>query len=207
MRLAVLLLCAALAHTSDSPAITTFKAAMQGEDGIAKRDAINALKAKDAGSDEEVIPLLVGAISDRQGKEPAISALRARSGLTPPFPDGKTVAEWQTWLTAYTQALATKKQLDKIDKKLDAVVAAAKPAEEPPVESAPVAPPPRIPTDDLGKLDRIIYKSGRTLIAFVRSKRLDGDGNLVSVRVVHRDGAGEEVIDAAVIARIEEDIE
>lgn len=206
MRLAVLLLCATLALAGESPAVAAFKTAMQGDDGIAKRDAILALKSKDAGSDDVVIPLLIGAISDRQGKEPAIKALRARGGLTPPFPEGNTAADWQAWFTAYNQDLATKKQLDKIDKKLDAVVA-AKPPEEAPAENEAAAPPPRIPTDDLGKFDRIIYKSGRTLIAFVRSKRLDGDGNLVSVRVVHRDGAGEEVIDATVIARIEEDLE
>ena len=216
MRLALLLLCATLAWTGESPAIAAFKEAMTGDDAIAKRQAIAALVSKEAGDDDTVLPLLVSAVSDRQGNEPAIRALRARTGLTPParegassypgYPTGDTPADWQAWLMARTRDMETKRKLDKIDKKLDLPQAAA-PVEEAPAETAPVAPPPRIPTDDLGKLDRIIYKSGRTLIAFVRSKRLDGDGNLVSVRVVHRDGAGEEVVDASVIARIEEDIE
>lgn len=216
MRFALPLLCiASLAWAAESAAIAEFKKAMAGDDGTAKKQAISALVSKDAGSDDEVLPLLVGAVADRQGNEPAIRALRARTGLTPParkgasaypgYPTGDSPADWQAWLAARTRDIEMKKRLDKIDKKLDPVVE-QKPVEAPP-ETAPVAPPPRIPTDDLGKVDRIVYKSGRTLIAFVRSKRLDGDGNLVSVRVVHRDGAGEEVIDAAVIARIEEDVE
>ena len=218
MRLASLLvLCTAMAWSGESAAIADFKKAMSGDDGTAKKQAIAALASKDAGTDDEILPLLVGAVADRQGNEPAIRALRARTGLNPParggassypgYPTGDTAADWQTWLTARTRDMETQKKLDKMDKKLDQI-ATSKPVDEPSApEVAPIAPPPRIPTDDLGKIDRIIYKSSRTLTAFVRSKRLDGDGNLVSVRVVHRDGAGEEVIDASVIARIEEDIE
>ncbi len=216
MRLAALfVLCTALAWSGESAAVTEFKKVMADDDGTAKKQAIAALVSKDAGTDDEILPLLVGAVADRQGNEPAIRALRARTGLNPParegassypgYPTGDTAADWQAWLTARTRDVEMKKKLDKIDKKLDPVVV-DKPVEAEP-EAAPIAPPPRIPTDDLGKIDRIIYKSSRTLTAFVRSKRLDGDGNLVSVRVVHRDGAGEEVIDASVIARIEEDIE
>lgn len=217
MRLASLLvLCTALAWSGESAAIAEFKKAMTGDDGTAKKQAIAALVPRDAGTDDEILPLLVSAVADRQGNEPAIRALRARTGLNPParegassypgYPTGDTPSDWQAWLTARTRDVEMKKKLDKIDKKLDAPV--PQPVlEETAPEVAPIAPPPRIPTDDLGKVDRIVYKSSRTLIAFVRSKRLDGDGNLVSVRVVHRDGAGEEVIDASVIARIEEDIE
>ncbi len=217
MRLAVLCLCAVLAYAEDSSAIATFKQAMSGDDAIAKRESINALVSKSAGDDDVILPLLVSAVSDRQGSEPAIRALRARTGLTPSaskgtgsypgYPTGDTVADWQAWLTARSRDIETKKKLDKIDQKIGQL-AETKPAEESPTaEPVAVAPPPRIPVDDLGKLDRLVYTSGRTLIAYVRSKRLDGDGKLVSVRVVHPDGAGEEVIDASVIARIEEDIE
>jgi hypothetical protein len=217
MRLASLLvLCTALAWSGESAAVAEFKKAMADDDATAKKLAIAALASKDAGTDDEILPLLVGAVGDRQANEPAIRVLRIRTGLTPParqgasaypgYPVGDTAADWQAWLTARNRDMETKKKLDKIDKKLDAPTAQPV-AEEAAPEAAPIAPPPRIPTDDLGKVDRIVYKSSRTLIAFVRSKRLDGDGNLVSVRVVHRDGAGEEVIDASVIARIEEDIE
>lgn len=208
--------CASLAWAGESAAIAEFNKAMAGDDGTAKKQAISALASKDAGSDDEVLPLLVGAVADRQGNQPAIRALRSRTGLNPParegastypgYPSGDTAADWQAWLAARTRDAELKKKLDKLDKPADAA-ASNKPAEDTQAEPTAVAPPPRIPTDDLGKLDRIIYKSSRTLIAFVRSKRLDGDGNLVSVRIVHRDGAGEEVIDAAVIARIEEDVE
>ena len=220
MRLAALLfLCTALAWTGESAAVAAFRKAMAGDDGTAKKQAIAALASKDAGSDDEVLPLLVGAVGDRQGREPAIRALRARTGLTPParegassypgYPTGDSPSDWQAWLTARTRDAELKKKLDKIDTIDKKLTAPAQPpaGEETAPETPAVAPPPPIPTDDLGKLDRIIYKSSRTLTAFVRSKRLDGDGNLVSVRVVHRDGAGEEVIDASVIARIEEDIE
>ncbi len=218
MRLAALfVLCTTLAWSGESAAVAEFKKAMADDDGTAKKQAIAALTSKEAGTDDEILPLLVGAVADRQGNEPALRALRARTGLNPParegassypgYPTGDTAADWQAWLTARTRDVETKKKLDKMDKKLDQIVA-GKPVDETPApETAPIAPPPRIPTDDLGKIDRIVYKSSRTLTAFVRSKRLDGDGNLVSVRVVHRDGAGEEVIDASVIARIEEDIE
>jgi hypothetical protein len=216
LRTAALLLCALALAAGESAAIAAYKKAMAGDDAIAKREAINALVSKDAGSDDEVLPLLVAAVADRQGNEPAIRALRARTGLTPParegassypgYPTGDAPADWQAWLSARATDMETKKKLETLTKKAEAP--AEQPAEQPAEpEQAAVQPPPRIPTDDLGKLDRIVYKSGRTLIGYIRSKRLDADGNLVSLRVVHSDGVGEEVVDAGVIARIEDDIE
>lgn len=221
MRLVLLLCCAILAWGEESAAIATFKQAMAGDDFGAKRDAINALVSKDAGDDDTILPLLVATVGDRQGREPAIAALRARTGLSPGapgntgypgypgYPRSDAQNDWQAWLDARAKDMETRKQIKKLEKEVEKKEGKpdAAPTEEKPAEEAPVAPPPRIPTDDLGKADRIVYKSGRSLIAFVRSKRLDGDGNLISVRVVHKDGAGEEVINAEVIARIEEDVE
>lgn len=220
-RLALCCLClGALAlPAGESAAVAAFRRAMQGDDAVAKREAVRALVSREAGDDDTVLPLLVEALNDRQARETAILALRARTGLQPParqgassypgYPSDDTPAAWQAWLAARARDLETKRRLEAIDRRLQppsAPVAPA-PAEPAAAEAAAAASAPRIPTDDLGKLDRIVYKSGRSLIAFVRSRRLDADGNLLSVRVVHRDGIGEEVIDAALIARIDEDIE
>jgi hypothetical protein len=219
MRLLPAMLCAILAATAaaaDNPAAENFTKAMAGDDPYAKRAAIQALVDKSV-DDTTALTLLVQAVGDRQGRDPAIQALRARTGLKAPayrgssrypgYPSSDDAADWQTWLAERNKEEEVKRKLAKLDPKK---VAPAKPATdtEPAVEKpAAVEPAPRIQTDDLGKVDRIIYKSGRSLIAYVRSKRLDADGNLVSVRVVHKGGAGEEVIDASTIARIEEDVE
>lgn len=214
LRSAILaLLCAAVFGADESAEVQAFKAAMAGDDNTLKRDAIRGLVSKSAGDDWTVVPMLVQAMSDPRCVEWASEALQSRTGVSKPsrgkggpgypgFPVTNDAAGWSTWLAGWKRDNAPKKQ--------DEPKPAAKPAEAAAAEEAPaaaVAPPPRIPTDDLGRLDRIVYKSGRSLIAYVRSKRVDADGGLISVRVVHRDGVGEEVIDAAVIARIEDDIE
>lgn len=220
MRLLPVLLCTILAATSvaaDNPAVANFTKAMAGDDAYVKRAAIQALTDKSI-DDDTALTLLVQAASDRQGGAVAIQALQNRTGLRPPtghggsrypgYPSTNDAAGWQAWLADRAKDEDLKKKLAKLDAPKPA--ANAKPTgEAAPTTEAPAAaePAPRIPTDDLGKLDRIVYKSGRSLIAFVRSKRLDADGNLMSVRVVHQGGAGEEVIDYSTIARIEEDIE
>lgn len=218
MRLLPIVLCALLAASSaaaEHAAVEAFKKAMAGDDPYVKRSAIQGLV--DPSIDTQVaLTLLIQAVGDRQGNEPAIKALRARTGLTPPavrggsrypgYPPTDTPADWQAWLGERNKDEALKAKLDKLDSKV--APGKSKPTDTAaPAAETPVVEAPRIPTDDLGKLDRIVYKSGRSLIAYVRSKRLDADGNLVSVRVVHKNGEGEEVIDAATIARIEEDIE
>jgi hypothetical protein len=45
------------------------------------------------------------------------------------------------------------------------------------------------------------------LVGYIVNKRTDQDGNLISVRVVHRDQGGEETLSADLIARIDEDVE
>jgi hypothetical protein len=214
LRSAILaLICVSLFSAEESAAVKSFKEAIAGDDNTAKRDAIRGLTGQDAGTDWDIIPLLVQAMGSRQCEQWASEALQSRTGVSKPsrgkggpgypgFPVTDDAAGWGAWLTGWQRDHQPKK-------------APPKPVDQPaPVENAgdaPVTdaavPPPRIPTDDLGKLDRIVYKSGRSLIAYVRSKRVDGDGALVSVRVVHRDGVGEEVIDATVISRIEDDIE
>ena len=73
-------------------------------------------------------------------------------------------------------------------------------------DQAPVAEAPR-QEDTFGKLDRLFFTDGSILRCYIMTKRTDLNGQLTSLRIVHRDGGGEEIIDAAVIARIEEDIQ
>ncbi|MEK7412698.1 MAG: hypothetical protein AAB263_05200 [Planctomycetota bacterium] len=222
MRIALLVLCAAVLAAGESAAITAFKKSMADSDVYAKRDAIKALASSEAGTDRDVYPLLMQAISDRQTHDFAVEAMRQRSGLKPPargkgtnypgYPTSDDAADWATWMAAWTKDDARKKEIDDALKKKEPgkTPVIGQPSGVPiadPAATEAVAEAPRIPIDDLGKIDRLVYKSGRTLTAYLRSRRLDGEGNLISVRVVHRDGAGEEVIDASLISRIEEDIE
>lgn len=226
MRHALLCLClCACALAGESSAVQEFRKAMAGDDGAAKRDAVRRLAGKDAGEDADIIPLLIGAVGDRQASAWAIQSLQARTGLSKPargrggvgypgYPVSNDAAGWSAWFEAWKKDAETRGKIDQLTKAAPAPgaplpggdAAAAGTAAPPKPVDAP-EPAPRHAIDDLGKLDRIVYKSGRTLVAYVRAKRLDGDGNLVSLRVVHRDGVGEEVVDAAVVARIEEDIE
>ena len=54
--------------------------------------------------------------------------------------------------------------------------------------------------------DRITFKTGGSLLCYVLGKRLDVDGGMVSVRIMHTDQGGEETLAADLIARIEEEI-
>jgi hypothetical protein len=62
------------------------------------------------------------------------------------------------------------------------------------------------PPTDLGKVDRIVFKTGGSLVCYILSKRSNSDGVLQSVRVSHLDDGGEEILSMDLIARIEEDI-
>jgi flagellar motility protein MotE (MotC chaperone) len=59
---------------------------------------------------------------------------------------------------------------------------------------------------DLGRPDRIVFKTGGSLVCYLISKRVNSDGVLQSVRVSHLNDGGEETLAADLIARIEEDI-
>ena len=193
-------------------AVANFQTAMTGNDAGAKKSAARALGSKDAGKDAEVLPLLIGAITDRQAGEAATSALQARTGKTPVgglYKNGQdpavTQAAWQGWFEDWKKS----QQLKKLEKKDEPQVeTAAKPtaAETPRPGSVSEDRVPTSPAADLGKLDRINFKSGGSLLCFIQSKRTDADGNLLSVRAVHPDGSGEETIAADLISRIEEDI-
>ncbi len=250
-----------------SAAVEAFNKAMTSDDATAKRAAVKDLASKSAGTDEQVLPLLVAAVADRQTNEAAIAALRSRTGLHPAartgqshypsYPSGDSAGDWSTWLSERTRekeqeakvkeaektAAEAKKTADKAKKDADAkdkgkgdgddkgdskgdksakgakgdktdakgdktgadATADAAPADGTDVVVKPKREP-GPPPEDLGKLDRIIFKNGSNLLCYILTRRTDADGNLLSVRIVHPDGSGEETLAAAMIARIEEDV-
>lgn len=96
------------------------------------------------------------------------------------------------------------------DKPADATAGTDKPAEGKDGEAKdgdkPAEKPAYEPPSDLGRLDRIVFKSGGSLVCYILSKRVNADGVLQSVRVVHQNNGGEEILAADLIARIDEDI-
>lgn len=225
--------------------VRAFQQAMAGQDQVAKKRAIAALASRSVGNDDEILPLLIGAVGDRQASEAAIAALRTRTGLTPAagrgeggypgYPNGDSTAAWNAWLTARK---AERDKQEELKKAKEAAEEAKKKAEEAakpkegegkegeatadgaatpgeptgtPAEGAPVAKPeaPKAPPGrdpEFGGLDRITFRTGGSLLCYVLSKRIDSEGNLVSVRIVHPDQGGEETLAAELIARIEDDI-
>lgn len=209
--LATLLLSAA-AFAADGP-VADFQKAMADNDSGAKKQAARALGAKDAGKDEEAYAALIAAISDRQAGEVAVAALQSRVGKTPVggvYKAGedpaKTQAAWQGWFDDWKKAQQIKK-LEKKDEKKPAKPEAAAPAPEVKTTAPSEKTTPPMPAEDLGKLDRVIFVAGGSLLCYVQSKRTDADGKLLSVRVIHPDGSGEETISAELVSRIEEDIQ
>ncbi|MBA3708811.1 MAG: hypothetical protein H0W83_08345 [Planctomycetes bacterium] len=172
------------------------------------------------------------ALRARTGLKPAVK--RGQSHY-PNYPSGDSPTDWSTWLAergrekaqektvkdAEKMAKEAKKTADKAKKKADGKVgkdgkddpkdpadqdSAEEPVKEPVEDASPKKHPIQAAPEDLGKVDRIVFKNGSSLVCYILTRRTDADGNLLSVRVVHPDGAGEEILDAALIARIEEDI-
>jgi len=214
------LFCGSSALLGADP-IATFNEAIATQDYAAKKRAIEGLLALPKEQDDAILPLLVAAVDDRQASKSAVSALRARTGLQPSsrrgvggypdYPTGDTSSAWNAWLAARKADLDLKNKAKELEKKLeklqDKVDPAANPGDTPTVTADPRAPQNLPPPTDLGGLDRIHFANGSTLVGYIISKRTDAEGHLISVRVAHRDGAGEESISAELIARIDEDIE
>jgi hypothetical protein len=205
-----------------SDALAEFSQAMSGQDATAKKAALQRLGDKSVAPDDVVLPLLIQALGDRQVSDVALSVLQARTGLQPPsnkrlggpgypgYPKDDSQASWSGWLSERNKALEQErllKELKEKEKKPSPPPSGneASPAEGevPVVEARPEAP---TVDPDLGTLDRVIFKTGAALRCYVLNKRLDADGNLVSIRIVHPEGGGEEVLQAELISRIEEDV-
>jgi hypothetical protein len=200
------------AESKPAPEVAALSAALAGNDLTEKKAAIRAVASKSVGKDADVFPLLIGAISDRQAGEAAVSALSSRAGETPKDGTYKnnlelTIKAWQGWYESWQKKQAIKALEKKVDKKSEAIAATPASAISATPETAATekSVPPQ-PAEDLGKIDRISFKSGGSLLCYIQSKRTDADGNLLSVRVIHPDGSGEETISADLISRIEEDL-
>jgi hypothetical protein len=219
--LLALALCAG-ATAADAPkktpvnakAVEAFNKAFAGEDSSAKKSAVAALAAKSAGDDSDIIPLLIAKVDDRQASEAVMSVLRARTGLQAGGPgDGsadrpKRPADWQAWYGKWQEQQKTKQALAKVEKEIKKVEAeVSKPDNAPaaPATSGEARVERRQAPDDLGKPVRIYFRQGGTKMYYLISRRVDADGALVSVRVAHTDGGGEETLAADLIARIHED--
>lgn len=234
--LAVLLaaVCGTTAVAADP--ISDFKQAMTSDDFQAKRAAVMALAS--GGKDEDVYPLLIQAVGDRQAGEVAITALRARSGLAtavwpnkntgyPGYPASDSPSDWNQWFASRTKDKGRDKEMEEQKKKLQELEAASKkkeqeekaakegkkPGENPeakPGETGTDQPAPAakvwVPPSDLGPLDRLVFKTGGSMLCYILSERKDADGNVLSYRIVHRDDGGEEILSADLIARVEKDV-
>jgi len=220
--LLTLFLCAVVAPiaAADSAAASAFSQAMGSEDYTAKKKAMQELISLPKDQDDAVLSLLVGAVDDRQIGKTAISALRSRTGLSPSasrggggypgYPADDSAGAWQAWLTARKAEMDLKAKAKELEKKIEKVAEKVKAIDTSNPEGAtadPRAPQNLPPPTDLGGLDRIHFVNGSTLLGYIISRRADAEGNLVSIRVAHPDGAGEESIIAELIARIDEDIQ
>lgn len=203
-------MAAEAAEAGPAPQVAALQAALGSDNATAKKEAIRALSDKSVGKDEEVLALLVSAISDRQAGEAAVSALSSRMGKTPVggsyrtgIDTAKIQAAWQKAYDDWKKTQDIKKLEKKVEKNAEKIKAVATVAEVKPSGEKTL---PTAPAEDLGKMDRVNFVAGGSLLCFVMSKRTDADGKLVSVRVVHPDGAGEETIAAELISRIDEDL-
>jgi hypothetical protein len=147
----------------------------------------------------------------------------------PGYPNSDRAADWSTWYALRCkdkdeqkkiaqEAKALKELADRVAKdeaakKGGADGAGAAGTAAPGDAGSAAATPPTPPrstatllTDDLGHPSRILFKNGGSLMCYVASKRFDSDGILQSVRIIHLDGGGEEILSASLIARIEENV-
>ncbi len=225
---------AAMASDADDP-VAAFSKAMASGDSTEKREAMRALGSVGKEKDDQVLKALVQAVGDRQTHDEAVMALRSRIGLEPTinnrgtgypgYPNSDEAGDWSNWLAARTKDKDQQKKIAENAKKLkdleekekkdkdkkdgkDDKTAAKEGDQAAPADGAE-KPKPRAPAEapsDLGKPDRIVFKTGGSLVCYILSKRTDSNGVVQSVRLVHLDGGGEETIPYDLIARIEEDI-
>jgi hypothetical protein len=232
----VLAWCGGTARADDSSSdtiIKNFAEAFAGDDSTPKREAVRSVSSLGKENDDEAYKLLVQAVNDRQTHDDAVLALRTRTGLAPTinnrgtgypgYPNSDDASDWNAWLAARTKEKSDAKKIADQELKLKALEnpkkkdsatkdAPGKDGTTPPASgetatvTAPPAPRQAEPPNDLGHPSRIIFKNGSSLVCYVTSKRLDSDGVVQSVRIVHLEGGGEETLSADLIVRIDENI-
>lgn len=183
-------------------------------------------------NDRQVHDEAVLALRARTGMQPT---LNNRGTGYPGYPSSDDASGWNAWLTARKKEQETAKKIAEQEKKLKQIDddkkkkeeeeakkgkggkdgkdgdSAAKPDGEakPDGKDGEVVTKPKAvyePPSDLGRVDRIVFKTGGSLVCYILSKRSNSDGVLQSVRVSHLDDGGEETLSMDLISRIEEDI-
>lgn len=206
----------------DGAAVAAFAQAFAGSDAAAKRTALAAIAALGQDQDDTVYRLLVQAVSDPQTQDVALLALHARCAQSPhPYdraPSNPSYlpldspADWNRWLAIRTQYKERERALADLARRLavlekaaadDAKTAGAGAAAHASAETKQANAAPA-PDKDLGRLSRIIFTDGATVIGHVLALHRDADGTVLSVEFYHRDGGGREVIPIDRIARIED---
>jgi hypothetical protein len=207
------------------------KDALRSAQSLSKEDDDVAFELLIKGvNDRQVHDEAVLALRARTGLQPTL--LNRGTGF-PGYPASDDASEWNNWLATRKKVKETEGKIKENEKKLkDLEAAKNKPkgddakgtakadgkTETPADGTTPPAtgtegetpivkaPPTYVPPSDLGQLDRIIFKSGGTLVCYILSKRVNADGVLQSVRVVHPNNGGEEILTTDLISRIDEDI-
>lgn len=202
------------------------KEALRAAQGLGKDqdDLAYELLVK-AVNDRQVHDEAVMALRARTGLQPTL--LNRGSGY-PGYPASDDASEWNNWLSQRKKDKETQAKIAEGEKKLKELEEAEKkkaeeaktgkpgddkPTDDKPTDAATAEPgsdkptePAYEPPSDLGRLDRIVFKTGGSLVCYILSKRTNPDGVLLSVRVVHQNNGGEETLAADLIARIDEDI-
>jgi hypothetical protein len=206
----------------DGDAIAAFTQAFAGSDAAAKRAALPAIIAMGRDADDTVYRLLVQAVGDPQTQDVAVLALRARCAQSPhPYDRGPsnpsyvpldTPDDWNRWLALRTQYQERERALADISRRLAALTASESSAAGPATGAAAPAAgaehkPAKAgapPAGDLGRLSRIIFADGATVVGHVVELHRDANGVALSLEFIHREGGGREVIPIERIARIED---
>lgn len=204
------------------------KKVLSGNDSAAKKKAVSSLAS--GGEDDVRIPLLISAMNDRQVGKQALEALERRTGLKPAlraganpgypgYPKTRDASGWNTWWAAKKAEEKEKEEMAKLKEEAEEAKKKAEEAltkddtktegeETDEVKEVIEAAKKEKLSDHekYGKLDRIIFKNGNLLMCYIISKQIDLDGNLTSLDIVHRNGAGQESIGANMISSYEEDV-
>lgn len=235
LRLIALVCCSCVLLAISAPAthaadktLENFKKAMSGNNAGDKKKAIAAMAS--GGEDELRLPALIKAINDRQVGKLALEAVERRTGLKPGlrsgtnpgypgYPTTRDAAGWSKWWSDKQAKEAEEARLKELEERADEtdeeIAQAAQDDEngEPDdeqgdgeTETKSVKKSSKSDHEKYGKIDRIIFKNGNLLMCYIISKQVDLDGNLTSIDVVHKNGAGQESLDAKMISTFEEDV-
>jgi hypothetical protein len=210
---------------------TDKKEALRLASSLGKEDDDTAYELLIKGvNDRQVHDIAVMALRARTGLQPT---LMNRGTGYPGYPASDDASEWNNWLAARKRDRETQKKIADQEKKLKEIqeqekkkAEEAKAGEGKPAEGTPTDPAAQAATgdkpagednsvikapahetpSDLGRIDRIIFKNGGSLVCYILSKRTNADGVLQSVRIVHPNNGGEEILSTDLISRIDEDI-